>query len=109
MKEPKKQRDKITKNHINRKIKPFVDSDLQLQFPEFSTGHNQDFSYHPIYSHFVSNQVNECSLFSQINESEIIRSMKEAEESFKAWNKMKEKLEQIKNNEENRISPPFLA
>lgn len=109
MKDPKKNRDKVVKNQIKRKNKPFSDTDFQFQSADLLSGDNQEnFSCHPVYAHFASNQVKDF-LFSQINEAEIVRSMKEAEESFKAWNKMKKQLEQIKNSEENQISPPFLA
>jgi NAD-specific glutamate dehydrogenase len=73
---------------IKGQNRPFIDEDLQLQIPGFE---NQRYS--PIYSHFTG-QFPLSSSYIQEKEQEIRKVMAQAQQSYEAWKKMQQQLQE---------------
>lgn len=87
------ERDKLSQNAISRPSKAYIDPNLQIQLPANSDCHLPTLENRtsPIYAH--ANRPSPPPFYSQLHEEEIKKAMKEAELSYEAWKKMKEKIE----------------
>ena len=86
-------KEKLSKNLQPRQSKPFIDKNLQLQFPESDLPSGQiSRSHSPIYSHYMGDSPSISYLAPHVNESELYKAMKDAEHGYEAWKKMKEQL-----------------
>jgi len=85
-------KEKLSQNLLSRQAKPFIDQNLQLQIPGGDSPKGER-SHSPIYSHYMGDNPSISYLDSQVNENELYKAIKDAEDSYKAWQIMKEKLE----------------
>lgn len=84
-------KEKLSQNLLPRQSKPFIDKNLQLQIPERDKGHaNRSLS--PIYSHYIGDSPSLSNIAPQVNEGELYKAMKDAEQSYQAWQEMKEQI-----------------
>jgi len=72
---------------------PFVDQNLQLQVtdPE-QVCSDMVRSNSPIYSHFMGDPPSISNLELQVNEPELYKAIRDAEQAYKAWELMKNQL-----------------
>lgn len=84
-------KEKLSQNLSARSSKPYIDNNLQMQTPGWEESHDSH-SNHPIYTHYVGTKPSITSLMI-INESEFYRAMIEADNSFKAWQVVKKKIQ----------------
>lgn len=97
----KRDREKLSQSKIDRKVKPYIDKDLQLHIPASEQVENHEpfnkvYAYSPIYNHFNNSSLKESrsnALLSEINEEEIFQAIHDAEQAYEAWRKLKNQLE----------------
>lgn len=87
-------RDKLSQCKIGGPSKPFIDQNLQLQFPGELNASHADSSNSPIYSHYIGSSPS-YSIYPQINELEINQAIKNAENSYSVWKKMQKKIQEM--------------
>jgi hypothetical protein len=85
-------REKLFQCKIKGQSKPFVDQNLQIQIPGVEAPLNIT-SPSPIYSHYSSYKTGNDSSLS-VNEAELYQAMEQAKQSYEAWKKMGQKLEE---------------
>lgn len=90
---------KASQNLIARQTKPFIDNNLQFQYPKNETSSYQGKNiYNPIYSHYIgSNRSNPC-MDLQVNETEFYRAMEEAKQTYQTWKTLQKQIKESIQN-----------
>lgn len=106
----KREREKLSQSKIDRKIKPYIDKDLQIRIPaseqiENNESLNKIYAYSAIYNHFNQQSLKDRisnALLPEINEEEISRAIREAEQAYEAWKRLKNQLKETYQFDEKR-------
>lgn len=88
-------KDKLLKYRIGAPPKPFIDKNLQIQFPRWEPSDPPSPCLNPIYPHYLTHPSSNNHYFQTINEEELSNAMKEAKSSYQAWKKMQRKLKEM--------------
>lgn len=79
---------------FSRQLKPFIDENLQFQMPSSDTANGQmNNGVCPVYYHYLGNQ--SPDVYQEINEKELYYAIREAENSYSAWQKRKDDIAQL--------------
>lgn len=90
-------KEKLSQNLLSRQFKPFIDHNLQLQIPisDFPAGQICR-GASPIYCHYIGDNPSISYLPPEVNERELFKAMKDAEQSYEMWLQMKNQLSNIR-------------